>query len=819
MRLCCATCILLEAVPMPRSVVAMLVALLCLTVTPAQAVTLEQAMAGPDWIGSVVEMPYWSVDGKAIHYSLKRKGSTIRDLHRIDLATNSDVIVEPAMMADADAAGAVFDRKRTRAAFTRNGDVFLRDLATGRLQQITRSVAPESAVQFSADGRAVQFQSGNDWFVHDIASGVSAPAAVVLTEKDPADTETDDLGELQLRLFSTLRTLKDDREANKANAESFAKGDPTRAPLPFYLGDAVVIENTSLSPDARHLLIVTRAKSYETGKIAKLHHYVTESGYEEQEDERVRVGRNAPAANAIWLLDLVAHTQKELSLAELPGSKDDPLKAIREENRALLASSKEAKSANDDAQEKAGKKAEKPALRDLAVADMRWNADGSQVAIQLRAIDNKDRWIASVDFAAGKLLSQHRLHDAAWINWNFNDFGWTPDNQSLWYLSEESGWSHLYLQRPGARARALTSGKFEVSEPVLSADGAWFYLRSNAKAPYSYDVYRVAAAGGALEQVTRLGGVDRFVLSPDGSQLALLQSSSYTPAQLAVHPADGGTSRLLTDTRTPEYKALSWPELEIVEVPSSHGDRPIYAKLYKPADFNSAKKYPAVLFVHGAGYLQNTLLGYPNYFREQLFHNLLTAKGYVVLDMDYRASEGYGRDWRTAIYRQMGHPELEDLIDGVDWLVANHSVDAKNVGLYGGSYGGFMALMAMFRAPEVFAAGAALRPVTDWTSYNHEYTSNILNTPQIDPIAFRRSSPIEFAEGLQGGLLIAHGMLDDNVLFQDSVRLYQRLIELRKDDFELAGYPMERHGFVHPDSWYDEYRRILALFETHLKAN
>jgi dipeptidyl aminopeptidase/acylaminoacyl peptidase len=793
----------------------MLVALLCLTATPVQAVTLEQAMAGPDWIGPAVEMPYWSVDGKALHYSLKRKGSTVRDLHRVDPATGSDVIVDPAMMANTDAAGAVFDRTRTHAAFTRNGDVFLRDLASGRLRQITRSVESESGVQFSADGRAVHFQAGNDWFVHDIASGVTAPAAVVLAETDPASKEPDDLGELQLRLFSTLRTLKGDREANKANEEAFVKGDPTRAPLPFHLGDEVVIENTSLAPDARHLLIVTRAKSYDPGKIAKLHHYVTESGFEEQEDERVRVGRNAPAANAIWLLDLVAHTQKELALADLPGSKDDPLKAIRAENRALRSTNQGDKPAKDDAK----KKTEQPALRDLAVADLRWSPDGSQVAIQLRAIDNKDRWIATVDFGAGKLVNQHRLHDEAWINWNYNEFGWTPDSKSLWYMSEESGWSHLYLKKPGARAKALTSGRFEVSEPVLSADGAWFYLRSNATAPYSYDVWRVAAGGGALEQVTRVGGVDGFALSPDGSQLALRQSSSYMPAQLAVHPVSGGASRLLTDTRTPEYKAMSWPDLQIVEVPSSHIDRPIYAKLYKPADFDSSRKYPAVLFVHGAGYLQNTLLGYPNYFREQLFHNLLTSKGYVVLDMDYRASEGYGRDWRTAIYRQMGHPELEDLVDGVNWLVANHSVDAKNVGVYGGSYGGFMALMAMFRAPEVFAAGAALRPVTDWTSYNHEYTSNILNTPQIDPIAFRRSSPIEFAEGLQGGLLIAHGMLDDNVLFQDSVRLYQRLIELRKDDFELAGYPMERHGFVHPDSWYDEYRRILELFERHLKAD
>jgi dipeptidyl aminopeptidase/acylaminoacyl peptidase len=127
-----------------------------------------------------------------------------------------------------------------------------------------------------------------------------------------------------------------------------------------------------------------------------------------------------------------------------------------------------------------------------------------------------------------------------------------------------------------------------------------------------------------------------------------------------------------------------------------------------------------------------------------------------------------------------------------------------------------MALMAMFRAPDVFKAGAALRPVTDWAQYNHEYTSNILNTPQIDPIAYERSSPIEFAEGFKGALLIAHGMNDDNVLFADSVRLYQRLIELHKDNFELAGYPMERHAFVHADSWLDEYKRILKLFEANL---
>jgi dipeptidyl aminopeptidase/acylaminoacyl peptidase len=254
-----------------------------------------------------------------------------------------------------------------------------------------------------------------------------------------------------------------------------------------------------------------------------------------------------------------------------------------------------------------------------------------------------------------------------------------------------------------------------------------------------------------------------------------------------------------------------------VQVPSSDGAGTIWGKLYTPTTMAPGKQYPVVMFVHGAGYLQNVFARYPVYFREQMFHQLLTDRGYLVLDLDFRASEGYGRDWRTAIYRRMGTPELQDYKDGIDYLVANHQADRARVGIYGGSYGGFMSLMAMFKAPGVFQAGAALRPVTDWRHYNHEYTSNILDTPELGPQVYIDSSPIEHAEHLQGRLLIAHGMIDDNVFFQDSVRLAQRLIELKKPGWELASYPLERHGYVQPESWYDQYRRILELMDATLQ--
>ena len=336
------------------------------------------------------------------------------------------------------------------------------------------------------------------------------------------------------------------------------------------------------------------------------------------------------------------------------------------------------------------------------------------------------------------------------------------------------------------------------------------------KAPYSYDVYRMPSGGGELQRITRLEGLEKFALDQFGRRLLVTHSSPYVNSQIAVVNADGsGAARELTDTRTAEYKSRSWIAPEIVEIPSSHAGAVIYAKLYRtPGTDPSAR--PAVLFVHGAGYLQNVHLRYPYYFREQMFHNFLAQRGYVVLDMDYRASAGYGRAWRTAIYRQMGHPELEDLLDGKRWLAEHASVDPKRVGIYGGSYGGFMTLMALFRAPGEFAAGAALRPVTDWMQYDHNYTSAILNNPQIDPIAYARSSPIEFAGGLRDPLLICHGVIDDNVLFEDSMRLYQRLIELHKDDFAMSPYPLDRHGFSNADSWLDEYKRILRLFEAHL---
>ncbi|MBN6149131.1 prolyl oligopeptidase family serine peptidase [Xanthomonas sp. AmX2] len=785
---------------------AFLLSLSCLpslaTAQDAAPLTIEQAMADPDWIGPPVENAWWAWDGRQVQYELKRRASPVRDTFRQPVAGGVAQQVEDAQRSTLDAANPVYDAQRQRMLFVRNGDIFLRDLRSGALTQLTRSVDAESRPQFTTDGGAL-WRAGNDWYRWTPGGGVMQ-AAVLKAERDPdATPKPDALREQQLRTLATLARDREQRELARKQDQAWRRADSSRAPAPVYLGEDVAIDDSALSPDGRYLLVATHAKGGDEGRGGKMPKYVTESGYEEFQETRTRVGHNAPLAQTLWLVDVHAGSVRKLDFDTLPGIDQDPLAKLRKAAKREPLKGPRALRVETDG--------------DGSGPAIHWSDDGRNAAVLLRAVDNKDRWIASVDLDRAALQTRHRLTDAAWIGWSFNDFGWLPDNQTLWLLSEQSGYSHLYTQRGTDKPRQRTRGDWEVSEPVLSADGRGFYFLCNRTWPGDYEVCKLDLDSDTVSELTALDGVEDFALSPDGQQLLVRYSGSYLPPQLAVLPAAGGQARVLTDTRSAEFKARPWIQPQYVQVPSKHGAGTIWGKYYGPQQPEPGKRYPIVMFVHGAGYLQNVSARYTPYFREQMFHNLLVQKGYVVLDLDYRASAGYGRDWRTAIYRNMGHPELDDYLDGLDWLVAQKQGDRDRAGIYGGSYGGFMTYMALFRKPGTFKAGAALRPVGDWTQYNHEYTANILNTPELDPEAYRVSSPIEYADGLRDHLLIAHGMIDDNVFFRDSVSMSQKLIELRKDNWELAPYPLERHGFTRADSWLDEYKRVLKLFEQQLK--
>jgi dipeptidyl aminopeptidase/acylaminoacyl peptidase len=455
--------------------------------------------------------------------------------------------------------------------------------------------------------------------------------------------------------------------------------------------------------------------------------------------------------------------------------------------------------------------------RDVQLGLPVWSEDGTKAVTVGRAADNKDRWIFALDPATGKTRVLANQHDDAWVDGpGANTIGWMKNDREVYFQSEKTGYSHLYaVAWDGGEPRALTSGNWEVSGVRQSKDKSHFYLTASKDSPYEQHLYQMDGDGGPLTRLTKEPGRHAATVSPDDRWIADIYSYTNQPPELYVEEnrpmAEG---KKLTTSPAPEFSQYPWLDVPIVTFTARDGVQ-VPARLFKPAGFKQGG--PAVVFVHGAGYLQNVDRKWSTYYHEYLFNHILMERGFTVIDVDYRGSAGYGRNWRTAIYEHMGGKDLDDIVDAARYLVSQHGVDPGKIGLYGGSYGGFITLMAMFTQPDVFAAGAALRPVSDWALYNHGYTADILNVPQTDSEAYRKSSPIYFAPGLKGALLICHGMVDTNVEFQDTVRLVQKLIELRKENWELAVYPAENHGFVEPASWADEYKRILTLFEKNLK--
>lgn len=824
------------------------------TLSTKPTLTVETIMQGPrQWVGTSPSGVFWSDDSRTIYFNWNPDKNLGDSLYKITLPGGKYVpATKPVKVSIAERrtltpAEADYNRARTLRLYAKYGDIFLLDRKTGQVRTLTNTVDRESNPTFSGDEKAVLFTRASNLFRIDLATGLTEQ----LTNFDPgakrptpgSTSQESWLKRDQLALFDVLK----DRKAKRDEAERTTKAEQPRRPKTIYTEGKSVM-NASLSPNGR---VVTFAlmKAATGAKSTIVPSFVTESGFTEDLPARTKVGAPLSAVE-FMVYDIARDTALSVSLANLPGITDKPdylMPAAVTSTSASVAGRTTVAAAEKtptDTTKKLAADLKKSANRPVYVSSPVW-AEGPTAhyaVVVVRAVDNKDRWLMLLDTEKPttlKLLDRQR--DEAWVGgpgigggFSAGTLGWL-DEQTIYFQSEVDGYAHLYLMNvlTGQRTQ-LTKGKFEVQQVVLSADKKTFYLSTNEVHPGEQHLYRMAVTGGERTQLTTMTGASDATLSPDESQIVVRYSAINKPWELFLmnNPlvADGKTKSAkkaptsnvpgnpvqLTTSTTESFRTYPWRTAEVVTIPARDG-QPIYARIYKPAPDAAVKSNgKAVVFVHGAGYLQNAHKWWSQYFREYMFHNLLVDKGYTVLDIDYRGSAGYGRDWRTGIYRFMGGKDLTDHVDAADWLVKNHGVDAKRIGIYGGSYGGFITLMGMFTTPDVFKAGAALRPVTDWAAYNHGYTSNILNEPYSDTLAYRRSSPIYHAAGLKGHLLICHGMVDVNVHFQDAVRLTQRLIELKKENWELAPYPVEDHGFVEPTSWMDEYKRILKLFEERL---
>ena len=785
--------------------------------TRRPTLTVETIMQDPKtWVGTSPTTPHWSDDSKTIYFNWNPERALGDSLYKVALTGKAPTKPTKVSVAERQSLPTApieaYNKAFTQRLFEKHSDIYWLDVKTGRIRQITNTVEPESDPVFTGDEKAVVFRrAGSNLYKFDLQTGELTQLTDFRPSAKKADAKSTDeekfLKAEQLRLSTVVR----ERKEKKDEGERISKANRPKRPKEIYLDDKRLM-TAQLSPDERYVTYKV-GKSATNAKNTIVPNYVTESGYTEDISGRTKVG--APLMSQEFMVyDIQKDTVWTVSTKSIPGIYD---------KQADLPAPKAAKA---DTVKKA---------RPVTITGPVWSDDGKLAVVVVRSLDNKDRWIMRLDLgdAAPKLTLLDRQHEDSWVGGPGVGSGFSPgnmnfltDNQTLWFQSEADGYSHMYTinVQTGGSKKQLTKGKFEVQQVQLSKDKTHFFLQTNELHPGEQHFYRMPVTGGERTRLTTMPGANDVTLSPDETRMAIRYSTSNKPWELYVVdvPTTGkkgstnSTAVKLTESPTDAFNAYPWREPTFVTIPSRDG-QPIYARLYKPdSDAPVKANGKAVVFVHGAGYLQNAHKWWSQYFREYMFHNLLVDKGYTVLDIDYRASAGYGRDWRTGVYRFMGGKDLEDHVDAAKWLVQTQGVKEKSIGIYGGSYGGFITLMAMFTTPYVFAAGAALRPVTDWAAYNHGYTANILNEPQADSLSYRRSSPIYFAEGLKGHLLICHGMVDVNVHYQDAVRLAQRLIELRKENWELASYPVEDHGFVEPTSWMDEYKRILKLFEERL---
>jgi dipeptidyl aminopeptidase/acylaminoacyl peptidase len=779
--------------------------------------TVDSIMRGPDLVGYPPTGLRWAADSQKMYFEWRKPAEEKASTYVVGRAGDAPrKLSEDEAKSIPPSAGGRWDKARRRVLFVDAGDIVLVDAIAGVRRQITRTAGAESNPRWARNDTHVTWTREGNLFIAPIDPG-TAPILTQLTDVAPKRPEP--------RLTDSQRFLRDEEERlidfveKQKGEKKKAEDEQKKNRLPqFELEDRQTATDLMLSPDDTNVFIVVAERAV-GAKPTVVPNYVTETGYTTDIPGRSNVG-DTQDRRLLGVLNLKTGKTVWADGSFAPPAPPDTTNTPADDDA--------------DTPTPAGTPPPgRPARR--AERDIRWSMpavsdDGKYVIASARSAENKDRWHVALDPESGKTRVIDHLHDEAWVREGGGGGGFggapvefLPDNKRIWFLSERDGWMHLYTLDTtveGAKPVQLTSGKWEVASAEVARDGRKFYITTSEEHPGERHLYTLPIEGGSRTKITSMAGSNQAEVSPDETTLGLVFSYSNKPPEVYLMAnAVGAQATQITTTPTEAWRSFKWIDPKVITFKARDGVD-VHARLFSPEMVGARRDptRPGVVFVHGAGYLQNAHKYWSTYFREYMFHNLLASRGYVVLDVDYRASSGYGRDWRTAIYRFMGGKDLEDIVDGAKYLTTAEKVDPKRIGVYGGSYGGFITLMGMFTTPDVFAAGAALRPVTDWAHYNHGYTSNILNRPQKDAEAYRKSSPIYFAEGLKGALLICHGMVDTNVHFQDSVRLAQRLIELRKDNWELAVYPVENHGFTEETSWADEYKRILRLFDDNLRS-
>jgi dipeptidyl-peptidase 4 len=714
-----------------------------------EKLTPERLAADPPLAGGLPTELRWHPDGKRLTY-LSRGGEA--ELLALDAVTGrTSTVVPRGSLTLPDAAdgatltlgGYAWFPDGARLLVPHGGDLFVVDVAAGRVRALVRTPEEEEFAEPSPDGRRVAFVRRNDLFVVDVASG----REVALTR---SGSETVLNGRLDWVYEEELASRSGRAYVWAPDSRSIAylQLDQARVPT-FPLVDFRPVENE-----------VFLQRYPKAGKPNAV----------------VRVG-------VVGLGDDLAPGPERLLSFEPDDMYVVPDLAFTPDGRTLA---------------------------------FQW-LNRAQDELQLRFLPVPESRTAPLGAPRTVLTERGRT----WVN------ALTPplflkDGRRFLWLSERSGFAHVYLCDDGGGCRAVTEGPWMVDGRVSFTrnQGAWklderagfVYLVATEKDPRERHLYRVRLDGTGRTQLTREAGTHRVLLSPDGRFYADTFSDAATPPRLWVQGTDGPRRHVVEANAAAPIAGYERGTLEWVSLRARDGT-PLHASLLKPAGFDPSRRYPVVVFVYGGPHAQVVT----NAWEGSLpFKHLLASHGFLVWSLDNRGSSGRGYAFEAAVHRELGRTELEDQLVGVDHLRSLPYVDPARIGIHGWSYGGYLTLYALTRAPGVFRAGVAGAPVTDWRFYDTIYTERYMGTPEDNPKGYEASAPLTRAQDLRAALLLIHGTADDNVHLANTMAFVEALVRAGRP-YVLLTHPGQRHGFAGKADRAARDTAILRHFETYLK--
>jgi len=453
---------------------------------------------------------------------------------------------------------------------------------------------------------------------------------------------------------------------------------------------------------------------------------------------------------------------------------------------------------------------------DVYLARVEWLPDSRRVAIERlnRAQNRLDLLLC--DAATGSSSTILTDTDKYWIN-IADDLYFFSDGRRFLWSSERTGFRHYYLyDLAGHQLEQLTSGDWEItggggfgpgasSRPAVDEAHGFIYFISNKDNVRDAEIYRLSLADKSITRVTREDGWHDPLFAPDASAFVDTYSNAMTPPRQDLDRIDGSRLAVINEDSVPELADYALSPVQFLGVSANDGT-PLCAKMIKPPDFDPSRKYPVLVDVYGGPQDQEVQdsWGYSDF----LWLEMMAEKGYIVFTLDNRGSYRRGHAFETPVYHRLGKIELEDQLAGVKYLKSLPYVDASRIGIWGWSYGGTMVLDALFNAPDVFKAGVAVAPVTDWRLYDTIYTERYMGRPQDNPDGYMESSPVDQASQLRAKLMIAHGTGDDNVHFANTTELLNELIRAGTYPDDLMILPGRGHGMTDWQARIQLYQRI-----------